>query len=66
MLNPGHLNSTQTPFLHREGGDESRGIEFNRQKVDGGLRMADCRMGGPRECGTPALIFDNLVVIEEE
>jgi hypothetical protein len=31
VLNPGHLNSTQTPFLHREGRVETGGCEFNRQ-----------------------------------
>ena len=38
VLNPRHLNSTQTPFLHREGRVESGGAGFNRQEASGGLK----------------------------
>ena len=35
VLNSGGPNSTQTPFLHREGRVESGGYEFNRQEAGG-------------------------------
>jgi hypothetical protein len=35
VLKPRSVNSTQTPFLHREGGVETGRCQFNRQQAGG-------------------------------
>jgi hypothetical protein len=57
VLNPGSLDSTRTPFLHREGRGETGGMN----STDRG-RMEIAKSGRTRGCD---LIFDNLVAMEE-
>ena len=75
VLNPGEPNSTQTPFLHREGRVKSGGYEFNREMAGrdfrrsallgrhDGLERPSC---GSRKDSSAKWIFDKLVAMEEE